>query len=115
VEQKTFDFRARYMPQNPCLIATKTTGGDVYVFDYTKHPSKPTNDKCTPDIRLTGHTHEGYGLSWNPLKKGYLLSSSEDQTICMWDITQANKDVNVLGAFFFHILYSSLTSFSSFI
>ena len=34
-------FRARYMPQNPCIIATKTPTADVLVFDYTKHPSKP--------------------------------------------------------------------------
>ncbi len=33
--------RARYMPQNPCIIATKTPTSDVLVFDYTKHPSKP--------------------------------------------------------------------------
>lgn len=33
--------RARYMPQNSCIIATKTPTSDVLVFDYTKHPSKP--------------------------------------------------------------------------
>ena len=33
--------RAHYMPQNPCIIATKTPSSDVLVFDYTKHPSKP--------------------------------------------------------------------------
>jgi len=42
--------RARYMPQNPCVIATKTPSSDVLIFDYTKHPSKPGNcsslDNC---------------------------------------------------------------------
>lgn len=33
--------RARYMPQNPFIIATKTPSSDVLVFDYSKHPSKP--------------------------------------------------------------------------
>ena len=33
--------RARYMPQNACVIATKTPSSDVLIFDYTKHPSKP--------------------------------------------------------------------------
>ena len=37
----SFFCRARYMPQNPCIIATKTPTADVLVFDYTKHPSKP--------------------------------------------------------------------------
>lgn len=45
--------RARYMPQNPCVIATKTPSSDVLVFDYTKHPSKPDpNGECHPDLRL---------------------------------------------------------------
>lgn len=33
--------RARYMPQNPYIIATKTPAGDVLVFNYTKQPSNP--------------------------------------------------------------------------
>jgi WD40 repeat protein len=51
--------RARYMPQKPDLIATKTVTGEVFIFDRTKHPSKPTNDICKPDITLRGHTKEG--------------------------------------------------------
>ena len=48
--------RARYMPQNPCVIATKTPSSDVLVFDYTKHPSKPDpGGECSPDLRsVTG-------------------------------------------------------------
>lgn len=100
--------RARYMPQNPDLIATKTVMGEVYVFDRTKHPSQPLGDECKPNITLRGHTKEGcvsgsftgrgtevltlhsascrYGLSWNPLKgkEGHLLSASEDTTVCHW-------------------------------
>ena len=58
--------RARYMPQNPHIIATKTPSSDVLVFDYTKHPSIPDNQRgCNPELRLKGHSKEGYGLSWN--------------------------------------------------
>lgn len=40
------------MPQNPCVIATKTPSSDVLVFDYTKHPSKPEpSGECHPDLR----------------------------------------------------------------
>ena len=42
------------MPQNPYLIATKTVTNDVFVFDYTKHPSKPSHPDCKPDLRLKG-------------------------------------------------------------
>ena len=52
--------RARYMPQNPDLIATKAVSGEVLVFDRTKHPSEPERGGvCKPDIRLVGQTKEG--------------------------------------------------------
>ncbi|KAJ7292935.1 hypothetical protein C8J57DRAFT_1017036, partial [Mycena rebaudengoi] len=33
--------RARYMPQNSDLIATKAVTGEVLIFDRTKHSSEP--------------------------------------------------------------------------
>lgn len=36
------------------------------------------NGECNPDLRLKGHHKEGYGLSWNPLVNGHLLSASDD-------------------------------------
>ncbi|GAA98754.1 uncharacterized protein L969DRAFT_95076 [Mixia osmundae IAM 14324] len=86
--------RARYMPQNADLIATKTVMGEVYVFDRTKHPSQPADDaECKPDITLRGHTKEGYGISWSPTvdKQGHILSASEDTTVCHWDIRGYTK------------------------
>ncbi|CAH8580648.1 unnamed protein product [Dicrocoelium dendriticum] len=91
--------RARYMPQNPCVIATKTPSSDVLVFDYTKHPSKPDpSGACKPELRLRGHQKEGYGLSWNPNLNGYLLSASDDHTICMWDINATPKEGRIIDA-----------------
>ncbi|CAN6485075.1 unnamed protein product [Victoria cruziana] len=78
--------RARYMPQNSSIIATKTTSSDIYIFDYEKQPPEFTNGVCSPDMVLKGHKKEGFGLSWSPLKEGYLLSSSRDSYICLWDI-----------------------------
>ena len=87
------------MPQNPTVIATKTPSPDVLIFDYTQHPSKPgivlsfvclrplliypavSATACIPQLRLKGHTKEGYGLSWNPNKNGYLLSGSDDKVL----------------------------------
>ncbi|KAG5513743.1 hypothetical protein PMAC_000781 [Pneumocystis sp. 'macacae'] len=87
--------RARYQPQNPNIIATMTVTGDVYIFDRTKHSSNPMGT-CNPQIKLKGHTKEGYGLSWNPHKLGYLVTGTEDMTICLWDITAYSKGSNVL-------------------
>lgn len=75
------------MPQNPFLIATKTISADVYVFDYSKHPSKPTDNGCQPDLKLTGHKTEGYGLAWSPFMEGHLISGSDDATVCLWDVS----------------------------
>nr|CAN72267.1 hypothetical protein VITISV_017853 [Vitis vinifera] len=85
--------RARYMPQNSFIIATKTVSAEVYVFDYSKHPSKPPLDgACSPDLRLRGHSTEGYGLSWSQFKQGHLLSGSDDAQICLWDINATPKN-----------------------
>ena len=88
--------RARYMPQDKFIIATKTVSADVYVFDYSKHPSKPPSDgQCRPNLILKGHRTEGYGLAWSPYMHGHLLSGSDDAQICLWDINAATKNSNV--------------------
>lgn len=85
--------RARYMPQNPCVIATKAVSGEVLVFDYTKHASQPARGApCNPDLRLVGHEQEGYGLAWSPHLKGHLIDASEDRTICLWDISAGSRE-----------------------
>lgn len=84
--------RARYMPQKTSIIATKSPSSDVFIFDMSKQPSTPKPDGvCKPDIRLKGHTMEGYGLSWNPNNEGQLLSSSDDKKICMWNISKTSS------------------------
>ncbi|KAL7285584.1 hypothetical protein ACG7TL_000688 [Trametes sanguinea] len=81
--------RARYMPQNPDLIATKAVSGEVFIFDRTKHSSEPERGGiCKPDIRLVGQSKEGYGLAWNPLKTGHVLGASEDTTDVDWHATE---------------------------
>jgi histone-binding protein RBBP4 len=78
--------RARYNPGNPFLIATKTASSDVLLFDYSKHPSLPTDDVVRETLRLTGHKKEGYGIAWSPHAKNLLLSGSDDGLVCCWDV-----------------------------
>ena len=47
--------RARYMPQNPFIIGTKTPSADVLVFDYSKHPSRPGEHVLLHIISLVRH------------------------------------------------------------
>ncbi|KAI8854823.1 WD40-repeat-containing domain protein [Chytridium lagenaria] len=91
--------RARYMPLNPNIIATRTVYGPVYIFDRTRHPSIPSSDGiCNPEIKLMGHSKEGYGMSWHPKREGHILSASEDTSICYWDITASTKEKKTLDA-----------------
>ena len=77
-------------------MATKSPSSSVFVFDYSKHKSTPTDNICKPQHRCSGHEAEGYGLSWNPHVEGQLLSGSDDSTICLWDIREASVDVSPL-------------------
>ncbi|KAF7783983.1 hypothetical protein Agabi119p4_148 [Agaricus bisporus var. burnettii] len=95
--------RARYMPQNPDLLATKAVTGEVLIFDRTKHSSEPERGgECKPDIRLVGQQREGYGLAWSPTKGGRVLGASEDMTVCLWDInayTRGNTSIEPVNIF----------------
>jgi len=97
--------RARFCPQEPQLIATKAISGEVHLFNYYKHPSIPIDSKCVPDARLVGHSKEGYGLSWNQNKKGYIVSSSDDGSICVWDVSNGvlnGNRISPLSKYSFH-------------
>nr|POE87562.1 histone acetyltransferase type b subunit 2 [Quercus suber] len=77
--------KARYQPQNPNLIATWASDRNVYLWDRTKHSSVP-GDECKPQATLKGHKEEGFALEWNKSVEGQLLSGSQDNTVCVWDL-----------------------------
>jgi len=52
--------KARVMPKRDDIIATKSPSGNVYVYDYTKHPNRSTQG---PQLILKGHQKEGFGLA----------------------------------------------------
>ncbi|KAK9287522.1 hypothetical protein L1049_015943 [Liquidambar formosana] len=74
------------------LWLLRQVGLKVYVFDCTKHPAKHQGGTCDPDLRLRGHEKEGYGLSWSTFREGYLLSGSNDNKICLWDVSAMPRD-----------------------
>ncbi|KIW98616.1 uncharacterized protein Z519_00277 [Cladophialophora bantiana CBS 173.52] len=88
--------KARYQPQNPNIIATMCTSGRVMIWDRSKYSSASLS-KVPPTIELSGHTKEGYGLSWDPHQLGRLATASEDYTVRLWDITQASKTNSLLN------------------
>ncbi|KAL1302968.1 hypothetical protein AAFC00_003286 [Neodothiora populina] len=90
--------KARYMPQNPDIIATMTIDGDALVFDRTKHTSLPRDNTINAQITLKGHEKEGFGLDWNPHTEGQMATGSEDSTVRIWDIKDYQAENPTLTA-----------------
>ena len=79
--------RARANPILEHIIATKSSNGNIYLFNKFKHPSIPSEEGFSPQAVLKGHTAEGYGLSWNNNNSNNLLASgSDDRLVCIWDV-----------------------------
>lgn len=84
--------KARYMPQNPNIIATMSSNATAQVFDRSKHPLMPKDNEFIPQIILRGHSKEGFGLNWSPILEGNLATASEDCTVCVFDIKGFTQD-----------------------
>eukprot|EP00826_Nyctotherus_ovalis_P013882 TRINITY_DN13813_c0_g1_i2.p1 TRINITY_DN13813_c0_g1~~TRINITY_DN13813_c0_g1_i2.p1 ORF type:complete len:375 (+),score=73.53 TRINITY_DN13813_c0_g1_i2:165-1289(+) len=78
--------RARHLPQMPRIVATQTPSSEIHIFDLLREPNPEEKDNDYPLIKLVGQHQEGFGLAWNPLDKGYLLSSCKDKFIYIWSI-----------------------------
>ena len=92
--------RALHNPLNPFHIATKTVSGEVLVFDYSQHPSKPKEENTPlPLLTLLGHSAEGFALSWSQFQAGLLASGAEDAMILLWDTVSGNSNplISLLG------------------
>lgn len=82
--------RARYMPQNHFIVASRGPTPEIYIFDLSKHPSFPSDSSTfSPQGVCIGHESEGYAMSWSPHKEGHLLTGSGDKTVKLWDVSAA--------------------------
>ena len=78
--------RARYMPQQSNVVATINGAGDIFIYDTDgSSRQKPT--------KLQYHKENGYGLSFNTLDQGKLLSGSDDHTIALWDVANSQTPI----------------------
>lgn len=84
--------RARFMPQNHFVVATRGPSEEVFVWDLSKHESFSTSEP-SPQLVLKGHTGEGYGLAWCGVpgeeNMGRLATCSDDKTVMIWDVKSA--------------------------
>ncbi|CDW57250.1 WD40 and Trypsin domain containing protein [Trichuris trichiura] len=90
--------RARYMPQRPEVVAMKCQRPEVFVFNlgllrsYERHEQVVVKKVDSLNhLKLKGHFSEGFGLSWNERRTGYLLSGSRDGVVCLWDVNRTAR------------------------
>lgn len=55
----------------PKMIATKTTSGEIHLFDYYKHSGSPTTDEVKPELRLLDTQKKDMVLTGTQNKQAY--------------------------------------------
>jgi histone-binding protein RBBP4 len=89
--------KARAMPQNTFKIASFSSTNDIFLFDYSKHPSTLSSDGiCRPQAILRGHTDEGFALSWHPMQQGLLLTGAQDGKMCLWNVEKMSSNSSAI-------------------
>ncbi|EJW02818.1 hypothetical protein EDEG_02792 [Edhazardia aedis USNM 41457] len=83
--------RARFSPFANHILATRSDGADTAVYDTTCHCNK-SKRTAVPDLILKGHLSGGYGVSWNTVKNGEIVTSGEDGLICFYNINSTSKN-----------------------
>ncbi|KAK9840111.1 hypothetical protein WJX74_003553 [Apatococcus lobatus] len=111
IKHNTAVNRARAMPQNSSIVATKPEAAEVYVFDCTKHPAgldtaagteadeQNGAGAASPEHTLRGHTEPGFAVGWSPHTQGHLLSGATDGLICMWDLNAGHQTLDAQHVF----------------
>ncbi|CCK68047.1 Msi1p KNAG_0A03670 [Huiozyma naganishii CBS 8797] len=103
--------RARYMPQNPDVIAAASSNGAVYVFNRTKHGTRRIQKHAasdaeqdygpyearfyneeTDEARRTPVDNEAVSLAWNHHREGTLAVAYSHGAVKVWDLQRFNVD-----------------------
>ncbi|GKV20935.1 hypothetical protein SLEP1_g30980 [Rubroshorea leprosula] len=80
--------RASCMLQKPTVIAAKTSGTEIFLFDYSKREENQQEDECDPELRLRGHDKEGYayGMCLHP-------AAPQDKVLNAMHVYEAHQSV----------------------
>lgn len=104
----------KYMPQNPDVIASGNSTGNLLIYDRTKHSSYKNNiigentDIAQPQLQLGEKTtditsddnQDIFALDWNKQKEGVITSGSMNGKVNLFDIKSqfVSKDDYTLPA-----------------
>lgn len=82
--------RARYMPHDENIVATINGDGESNLFNLESGDALGL---------FRAHSENGYGLSWNPLTKGLLLTGSDDHTVVTTDTNKISNNSGLVQRF----------------
>lgn len=82
--------RARVQSFDKNIVATRSSNGNVYIFNKTMHPSIPPEEdmkEFKPQVICSGLTGDSFALDWNPMphNRNILVSTDEDGNIAIWN------------------------------
>lgn len=93
--------KARVSPFNQDIVVTKSSNGNLYLFDISKENTNINSTSISDDIDksdavgcLKGHSEEGYGLCWSFTNKDLLISGSNDGNVCVYDVNYFTGNEN---------------------
>lgn len=75
--------KARVMPKQENIIASKSPSGAVFVYDMKKYTNKSS---MAPVLNLNGHSKEGKALSWAVHREGLVASGDLDGVLNVYDV-----------------------------
>ncbi|KAG5498607.1 hypothetical protein JKF63_02893 [Porcisia hertigi] len=79
--------KIRAMPAETNIIAVKTASGFIGVYNLVQDLVEDRLGHTVPNALLRGHRRGGFGLSWNPLKPGFIASGSDDGYVNYYDVS----------------------------
>ncbi len=89
--------RARGQAQIPNIVATRSTSGEVYVFDIEKQGEPFGADEGDTNAATSQSKKPApLGLAWNPTRPGVLLTGGFDTMVYSWDINGRTSPGGVL-------------------
>lgn len=101
--------RARYLPQNPDLIAAGSSDGSIYIFDRTKYGSTTNRHSTTKQVyqamlsdeksavQNIDELNEVLSLEWNQQKEGLLASAYSNGEVKVWDVTKFSRQNPIIS------------------
>ncbi|KAI5958248.1 MSI1 [Candida theae] len=88
-----------YMPQNPNIIASANSFGEISIFERTKHKSFQKSliddtEANKPQLKLSAKA-ELFAMDWNKNREGYLVSGDTGGNISLHDLKQFSKSTQL--------------------